>query len=140
MQALCRGRVNHELCADRPRVLPRSLGQAITCSADLGAILGEGHTPDPVQAVLDRQWPRRRSANRAGLAWVKVRLVIAYALTVHHCRVQATTLAGDLEALRGVREPEMVHVARSGWSPLAHRGGSQSDVTTTLPWASPSPT
>src|SRR5215207_5010969 len=33
------------------------------------------------------QWAHRRSASRAGLAWAKVRLVIAYAVTVRHRRV-----------------------------------------------------
>jgi hypothetical protein len=45
--------------------------------AQLGGVLGEGHVPHPVQAVLDRPVPRRRSASRAGLAWAWVRLVIA---------------------------------------------------------------
>src|SRR4029453_12935819 len=33
------------------------------------------------------QWPRRRSASRAGLAWPWVRLVIAYTTTVRHRRL-----------------------------------------------------
>jgi hypothetical protein len=44
---------------------------------DLRAVLSEEDIADPVPAVLDRPVPRRRSASRAGLAWAKVRLVIA---------------------------------------------------------------
>jgi SEC-C motif len=76
--------------------------------ADLGAILGEGHIPDPVQAVLDRPVapPEVGKPGRAGLgegeAGDRVR--------PHGPPppgVQATTLAGDLDDLRGMREPEL---------------------------------
>src|SRR5215207_7840787 len=80
--------------------------QAMTCGADLGAILGEGHIPDPVQAVLDRPVAPQEVGKPgwAGLgegeAGDRVRL--------HGPPppgVQGTALAGDLEDLRGVREP-----------------------------------
>ena len=45
--------------------------------ADLGAVLGEGGVAGVVQAVWIAQWPRSRSARRAGLAWAWVRLVMA---------------------------------------------------------------
>jgi hypothetical protein len=42
---------------------------AMTCGADLGAVLGEGHIPHPVQAILDRPVPTQEvgEPGRAGL-------------------------------------------------------------------------
>ena len=66
---------------------------------DLGGVLGEGHIPYVVQAVLDRcrpfsiaQCPRMRSASRAGLAWAWVRLVAAKTTSV---RLPAPLLAHE---------------------------------------------
>ena len=62
---------------DRPSLAERADGKVAQAGHDLqagadpqlGGVLGEGHIPHPVQAVLDRPVPRRRSARRAGLAW-----------------------------------------------------------------------
>jgi hypothetical protein len=45
--------------------------------ANLGGVLGEGGVADVVQAVLDRPVPAEVVGEPGGLAWAKVRLVIA---------------------------------------------------------------
>ena len=80
---------------------------------DPGGVLGEGHIPDVVQAVLDRPVPADEvgEPGRAGLGDGEAgdRVDDHRPPPPDVAVAQVAGLAGDLEDLGGVREPEMVH-------------------------------
>ena len=70
---------------DRPAAAQRADGKVAQARHHLragpgphrGGVLGEGHIPHPVQAVLDRPVPADEVGQPGGPAWAKVRLVTA---------------------------------------------------------------
>ena len=79
--------------------------------ADLGGVLGEGHVTDVVHAVIDHPVPTQEvgEPGRAGLGEGEAGdRLDGHGVPPPSAGVQVAGLAGDLEDLGGVGEPEMV--------------------------------
>src|SRR5215217_3449304 len=76
----------------------------------LGGVLGEGHIPHPVQAVLDRPMPADEVGQPGGAGLGEGEA--GDGVDDHGpppSGAEVSDLAGDLDDLGGVREPEVVH-------------------------------